>query len=167
MRICGMHMSLYDRFIAGLCLVPLLPAAIVNAGTADVVAATYGAYSLTPPTPAGVVICHGFGCKYRVEVGLTAADRGTLARLLAPGKASAAAERRAVAAAGAWFDRRIGPAAGTRAVSWSRGVSFGGAGGSAAGAGMAETAAAGTVEAACTEGAASWERPKMPAAETL
>ena len=114
MRICGMHMSLCVRLIAGLCLVPLLPAAIVNAGTADVVAATYGDYSLTPPTPAGVVICHGFGCKYRVEVGLTAADRGTLARLLAPGKASAAAERRAVAAAGAWFDRRIGPAAGTQ-----------------------------------------------------
>jgi len=41
------------------------------------------------------------------------ADRAALAKLLAAGSASAAAERRAVGAAGAWFDRRIGPIAGT------------------------------------------------------
>lgn len=114
MRVCGMRVSLGVRLIAGFCLVPLIPAATVNAGMADVVAATYGDYSVLPPTPAEVIICHGFGCKYRAEVALTAADRGKLTQLLASGQASAAAERRAVAAAGAWFDRRIGPAAGTQ-----------------------------------------------------
>ncbi|MDO8874515.1 MAG: hypothetical protein Q7V40_00235, partial [Pseudolabrys sp.] len=62
---------------------------------------------------ASVSICHGFGCKYRTELGLTAADRSTLAGILAAGKASAAAERKAIGNAGAWFDRRIGPVAGT------------------------------------------------------
>jgi hypothetical protein len=44
---------------------------------------------------------------------LTDSDRTKLTQLMTAGKASAAAEREAVAAAGAWFDRRIGPVAGT------------------------------------------------------
>lgn len=101
----------------------LLPAAlllaVVCAGpargdTARVAAATYGPHSMSAPTPAGLFVCHGFGCKFRTRIVLTGADRARLAQMLAPGKASAKAERRAVAAAGAWFDRRIGPVAGTR-----------------------------------------------------
>ena len=78
-----------------------------------VVAATFAEYSVSPPTPNMVVVCHGFGCKYRVEVDLTPADRAKLTQFLAAGRASAAAERKAVAAAGAWFDKRVGPLAGT------------------------------------------------------
>jgi hypothetical protein len=81
---------------------------------ASVVAATYGAYSVSPPTPDSVIVCHGFGCQFRTEVGLSAGDRAHLAQLLAAGKSSAAKERAAIAAAGAWFDRRIGLAAGTK-----------------------------------------------------
>jgi hypothetical protein len=80
---------------------------------ADVVNATYDGFSVTAPTPGAVFVCHGFGCKYRTEVDLTARDHAKLAQLLAAGRASAAAERRAVAEAGAWFDRRVGPVAGT------------------------------------------------------
>lgn len=82
--------------------------------TASVIAATYGGFSLSAPTPSLVTICHGFGCKHRVEVALSGGDRATLARLMAAGKTSAAGERRAVATAGAWFDRRIAPSAGTK-----------------------------------------------------
>ena len=60
-----------------------------------------------------IFVCHGFGCKYRVELDLTPSDRAKLAQLLTAGKSTAEAERRAVAAAGAWFDRRVGPLAGT------------------------------------------------------
>lgn len=84
-----------------------------RADTASVIAATYGELSVSPPTSASIHVCHGFGCKYRAEFGLTAADRAALARMLAGGKASAAAERKAIGNAGAWFDRRIGPVAGT------------------------------------------------------
>jgi hypothetical protein len=78
-----------------------------------VVSAAYDGFPVTPPTPNVIFVCHGFGCKYRAEFDLTGNDRAKLAQLLAAGKSSAAAERKAVAAAGAWFDRRVGPLAGT------------------------------------------------------
>jgi hypothetical protein len=70
-------------------------------------------YSLRLPTPAAVVVCHGFGCAHRTEVGLGPGDRARLTEILAAGRTSAEAERRAVATAVAWFDRRVGPQAGT------------------------------------------------------
>jgi hypothetical protein len=73
----------------------------------------YASVSLSPPTTRLVIVCHDFGCAQRTPVGLSAGDLSTLSSLLAPGRASADAERRAVAAAIAWFDRRVGPAAGT------------------------------------------------------
>ena len=81
---------------------------------AYVVDAAYGGFPVTPPTPSIVFVCHGFGCQYRAELDLTANDRAKLAQLLAAGRKSAEAERKAVAAAGAWFDRRFGPVAGTK-----------------------------------------------------
>ncbi len=79
----------------------------------SVVAATYSDFSLSPPSIDAINICHGFGCQFRDELALTGADRATLAKILGGGAGSAAAERRAIGAAGAWFDRRIGPVAGT------------------------------------------------------
>ncbi len=88
---------------------------IASAATsANVVDKAYGDLSITPPTPTTVFVCHGFGCKYRDEVDLTAGDRAKLTQILTAGRASPAAERKAVAAAGAWFDRRVGPVAGTQ-----------------------------------------------------
>jgi hypothetical protein len=107
-------MSKWVPLIAGISLLPVILPVPATADMADVVAAAYGNYSVTAPTPSSVFICHGFGCKYRSEIALTGKDRAKLAQLLAAGRASAAAERRAVAAAGAWFDRRIGPISGTQ-----------------------------------------------------
>jgi hypothetical protein len=73
----------------------------------------YASVSLSLPTTRLVIVCHDFGCAQRTPVGLSDGDLATLSSLLAPGRASAEAERRAVAAAEAWFDRRVGPAAGT------------------------------------------------------
>jgi hypothetical protein len=69
--------------------------------------------SLKLPTTTLLTICHGFGCTHRTEVALGNGDRAKLAATLAAGRASANAERRAIAAAVAWFDRRVGPQAGT------------------------------------------------------
>jgi hypothetical protein len=71
----------------------------------------YTDLSLSLPTQNRIVICHGFGCAFRTSFG--SADVAKLAELLAPGRRSAAAERRAIASASAWFDLRIGPAAST------------------------------------------------------
>src|SRR5262249_9074646 len=59
---------------------------------------------LPRPPPTVVFVCHGFGCKYRAELDLTGSDRAKLAQLLEAGKSSAAAERKAVGVAGAWFN---------------------------------------------------------------
>ena len=82
-------------------------------GADESIAEVYAELSLPLPTTSLVVICHGFGCLYRTQVALSASDRAHLKALLGSGLASPAAERRAVANAVAWFDRRIGPAAGT------------------------------------------------------
>lgn len=113
------------RLIAGAAgAVLLLSPAIAGAGVADVIEATYPAYSVSAPTPQAVFVCHGFGCKFRSEVDLGAADHARLAQILATGAGSPAAERRAVAEAWAWFDRRIAPTAGTRNHVASAGVEY-------------------------------------------
>lgn len=100
----------------------LLLAAVVSAGLAAgpagaeverSVATTFTQLGIPLAHGGTVVVCHGFACAYRTPVVLTAADRVALAKLLRPGAASPQAERKAVAAAVAWFGRRIAPEAGT------------------------------------------------------
>jgi hypothetical protein len=105
-------------------ILPLSFAAGASVSVADVIAETYAEYSVLPPNPGMVIVCHGFGCTYRAEVALTSADHARLAQILAAGQASAAAERRAIAFAGAWFDLRIAPAAGTRGHVARAGMSY-------------------------------------------
>ena len=73
----------------------------------------YAEMSLRVPTTSLIVACHGFSCRNQAQIALTAGDRARLATVLAAGKSSPAAERRAVAGAVQWFDKRIGPVAGT------------------------------------------------------
>src|SRR5512139_987620 len=94
-------------------LIAALLAGPAAAGQDDVAAAAYGGVSLSAPTTSDLTVCHGFGCQYRAELGITAADQAALRKLMAAGGGSAAKERQAVAAAGAWFDKRIAQVAGT------------------------------------------------------
>ena len=82
-------------------------------GLPEGVAQAYAEFDLSPPSRDRVIVCHGFGCKFRSAVALTSADHKALAGILNAGRASAEAERQAVAQAALWFDRRIGPAIGT------------------------------------------------------
>lgn len=84
-----------------------------RADRAAVESAAYGALSISAPTASSITVCHGFGCQYRVELGLTNVDLAAIRRLMAAGNGSAVKERNAVAAVGAWFDKRIAPLAGT------------------------------------------------------
>ena len=74
--------------------------------------AAYEAMSLVPPSPSMMIVCHGFACRIRTEIGLGPGDRARLAQMFRAAK-TAEAERAAIATAGQWFDRRIGPQAGT------------------------------------------------------
>jgi hypothetical protein len=79
---------------------------------------------ISAPTASRISICHGFGCKLVTEVALSASDRARLAGLMAPGAASASAERRAVAITAAWFDKRIAPTTGTKNHQARAGIKF-------------------------------------------
>ncbi|UZE48632.1 hypothetical protein ONR75_28305 [Rhodopseudomonas sp. P2A-2r] len=73
----------------------------------------YTSVSIYPPTTSSMTICYGFVCKRRYELGFTSGDRAALTKIMAAGRANAAAERAAVQKAVVWFDRRVGPVIGT------------------------------------------------------
>jgi hypothetical protein len=76
-------------------------------------AALYTTVSIFPPSANAMTVCYGFVCRRRQMLDFTTADRNALTRILASGRASAAAERAAVQKAVIWFDRRVGPVIGT------------------------------------------------------
>jgi hypothetical protein len=99
------------RLIGSVLAVVPLPA-----GAAELTApqaALYSTVSIYPPSAASMTVCYGFVCRRRENLTFTPGDRGTLTRILAAGRASAAAERAAVQQAVIWFDRRMGPIIGT------------------------------------------------------
>ena len=69
--------------------------------------AWYRAQGGTPPSGDRVFVCHAFGCAVRTPVAITPADRTRLSRILKAGAASPAAERRAIAEAISWLERRV------------------------------------------------------------
>jgi hypothetical protein len=91
----------------------LRPVPVVAAGVDASIAKRFEDFSLPTPTPTSVIICHGFGCRFRTPIALSAADDTKLSQFLSAGRASAEAERKAVAQAVAWFERRVAAEAGT------------------------------------------------------
>ena len=73
----------------------------------------YTSVSIYPPTAGSFTVCYGFGCRRRHILDLGPGDKTALTKIMATGKASAAAERAAVQKAVIWFDRRVGPVIGT------------------------------------------------------
>jgi hypothetical protein len=105
--------SLLAVFIATLTILAI-DLGVAAAATVDpAIAKRFEDMSLPTPTPSSVIVCHGFGCRFRTPVALSSADHAKLAQFLAAGRASAEAERKAVAQAVAWFERRVAPEAGT------------------------------------------------------
>ena len=89
--------------------ISLSQAAELSPGIAEL----YTSVSIYPPSASGMTVCYSFGCKRRYQLDFTSGDRAALTRILAGGRASAAAERSAVQKAVVWFDRRVGPVIGT------------------------------------------------------
>lgn len=106
-------------WVVKLVLAPLLCALALICGPAEaidlaqLISEKFEELSLSMPTPAHVFVCHGFGCRYRTEVGLGQRDHAQLALIIARGRGSPAAERQAIGQAVAWFERRVAPEAGT------------------------------------------------------
>jgi hypothetical protein len=60
-----------------------------------------------------IVICHAFGCARRTVYALSPSDKTKLKAFLKAGSASAIEERKAIAKAVMWFEKRVGPIVGS------------------------------------------------------
>jgi hypothetical protein len=105
--VCGLAASLTGLYTVA----APLPALAVELSAP--IAGLYRSVSIFPPTARRMTVCYGFVCRRREILDFTAGDRNALTRILAAGRASAAAERVAVQKAMVWFDRRMGPIIGT------------------------------------------------------
>ena len=65
-------------------------------------------------TVSKLAVCHGFDCRNRTTLSLSAADTNRFASIMAGGKGSAKAERQAIASAVSYFETRAGQAIGVR-----------------------------------------------------
>jgi hypothetical protein len=84
----------------------------------------YALVAMPPPANDRMIVCYAFGCKRRMMLDFTDADKKRLSEILATGRASPEAERKALAQAVVWFDRRVGPITGTsRRVAYANGIS--------------------------------------------
>jgi hypothetical protein len=73
----------------------------------------YAAHDGVAPRADRIYVCHAFGCARKTAVSYSGKDVSTLRRILAKGRASPAAERKAIAEAVAWAERKTGPIVGS------------------------------------------------------
>lgn len=98
---------------AAVALLPLGAATAAAVEISPAIAQMYSDVSAPPPTANSMLVCYGFECRRRMMLDFTAADRNKVAEIMATGRASPEAERKAVQQAVLWFDRRVGPVIGT------------------------------------------------------
>lgn len=82
-------------------------------------------WQLPTPSVNSTIICHGYQCLFRTPIPLTPGDHARLRQFMAAGSASAEAERKAVAQAESWFEKRVAPIAGTAHAKARSGGRFG------------------------------------------
>ena len=72
-------------------------------------------FAAKPPKLDTVTVCHAYGCKEQTPFTFTQADIAEISALMArvPRNDSPAEERRAIAYAIAWMERRVAPSVGT------------------------------------------------------
>lgn len=73
----------------------------------------YAAHDGVEPRADRIYVCHGFGCTYKTPVSFSGKDLANLKAILRKGAASPEAERKAIAAAVSWQERRAGPIVGS------------------------------------------------------
>lgn len=104
------------HLLAATAMLLMVPTMESSAGATELspgISQLYTSVSIYPPTAKSMTVCYGFVCRRREVIDFKSADRAALIRILAAGRSSAAAERRAAQNAVVWFDRRMGPILGT------------------------------------------------------
>lgn len=98
----------------------LLPASLLGFGSAaaaiklsPALEQMYGQTETEPPSAELMTVCYGFGCRLRMHLVFTAAERTAIANMMGKGRASPVEERKAVQQVFVWFDHRVGREVGT------------------------------------------------------
>jgi hypothetical protein len=86
----------------------------------------YDQFSAIAPRGDTVTVCSAHGCRHKSPFTFTRQDMATLAALMAVETGTPAGERRAIAKAIGWIERRVGPVTGTAAD--RAGLDFAGSG---------------------------------------
>jgi hypothetical protein len=73
----------------------------------------YASHDGVAPRADRTYVCHGFGCTYKTPVNFSNRSLKRLKRILAAGRRSAEAERKAIANAVAWNEKRVAPEVGS------------------------------------------------------
>jgi hypothetical protein len=97
--------------LAAILVLPFLPVERATAQSNVALNAWFDALSLSVPSGWSLVLCHGFTCHTRTPIALGPGDRAALAGMVKG--ATPDAERKGIARAMAWFDKRVGKQAGT------------------------------------------------------
>jgi hypothetical protein len=120
------HSFVRAAFLAVLGLMSLGTPGVALELDSDVVK-TLEQLALPVPDPANPVVCHGFGCAYRTPILLRNTDKAQIKKLFGPAAMkSADGERKALAAAMAWFEKRVAAEAGTTAAKARAGLGYAG-----------------------------------------
>lgn len=99
-------------FAWGIALAAMIGPAAAG-GVDPAVSAAFANWGISAPSSGALIFCHGYSCNFRTLIGISGADRAHLAALMAPGRASPEAERKALALTEAWFEKRAALDAGT------------------------------------------------------
>ena len=105
-----------DRWFLTGAVISILALGAVPAGAIQLspeIAKMYSAVEMTPPTAGQMTACYGFVCRLRLVIVFSSAERAKLTAIMAKGRASAEAERKAIQEVFVWFDHRVGREAGT------------------------------------------------------
>lgn len=70
-------------------------------------------HKLPPPTETSVTVCHGYNCRYRSAVEISAADLKQIGAMFAAAPGTPAGERQAASEAVGWMERKVGALVGT------------------------------------------------------
>ena len=98
--------------VAGVLLASLIAAGCMQQQVGQP-ALWYAANQAVPPTATKVFVCHGFGCVRRTPVTISPRNLRTFKTILARGRASPAAERKAIGEAIAWMEKAVAPTVGS------------------------------------------------------
>lgn len=114
-------------FMALIGSVMLIPVSVMAAELEPNVTSFLQNLSLPVPNTRSVIFCHGFNCVFRTQIGLGPGDHARMSQMMATGRGSPEAERKAIARTEVWFEKRVAPQTGTaKAKARSGGMTIGG-----------------------------------------